>query len=585
MIERLRLSSRSLPFRIAALLALTLLPIGLISVTQTALVSKQQQERAQSALLALTADAASGEEGQIRTAIGAAKAIAATLPGLRASGWDCRESLIQLLDTSGIFSFAGYIDGNGDVVCASGGDGLNVSDEVGFKMMRDNPVTRVSIILEAPISKTAVVVTSVPILRPDGSFDGYVGVSLPHRQLFREADQLAENTLIDLITFNSDGVVLTSDGGVDSAAQRLPVGSTLQSLMRGGPSAFAGRTSSGDERIFAFVPIIDGAVYALGVWEHPDNAPWQRRLNMTNSVIFPVAMWLACLAVAFFAVQRMVIRPTRNLRARMLQFMRTRKISPMSNEATVPLELQEMNETWQRLATSVLHDEAELQNTIHAKTVLLKEVHHRVKNNLQLIASILNMKIRKSANPEAKTALAEIQQRVMSLSRVHQQLYETSTAAQVRADELLSSMISQIISGAGPEASDVHVTSSFAPLTVYPDQAVPLSLTVSELVTNALKYMGRDSDGKARLNVRLWVAEDGNAMFEITNTLRDQTTLPPCDGGSSGLGEKLIRAFVMQMEGKMTVTTENGLYSVRLCLPVAAFSDPDAHVEKDVTLI
>ena len=74
-------------------------------------------------------------------------------------------------------------------------------------------------------------------------------------------------------------------------------------------------------------------------------------------------------------------------------------------------------------------------------------------------------------------------------------------------------------------------------------------------------------------------------MFEITNTLRDQTTLPPCDGGSSGLGEKLIRAFVMQMEGKMTVTTENGLYCVRLCLPVAAFSDPDEHVEKNVTLI
>jgi len=585
LIERLRLSSRSLPFRIAALLAVTLLPIGLISVTQTVLLSRQEDERARASLLALTTDAASGEEGQIRTAIGAANAVASILPGLRASGWDCRDGLQTLLETSGIFSYAGYVDGNGDVICASDGEGLNVKDGVIFNQMRQNPVTRVSIVLDAPVSGTAVVLTSVPILQPDGTFDGYVSVSLPHRELFRNVSEMTENRLTDLITFNAEGAILTSDGGLDTAAQRLPAGHTLQSLIRSGQSAFAGRTPVGEDRIFAFVPIIDGAVYALGVWEYATTAPWVRWLSITSSLLFPVAMWLACLGVAFFAVQKMVIRPTRNLRARMLQFMRTRRIAPVSNESVIPLELQEMNETWQRLATSVLHDEAELQNTIHAKTVLLKEVHHRVKNNLQLIASILNLKIRKSGNGEVKTALGDIQQRVMSLARVHQQLYETSTSEQVRADELLESTVSQILAGAAPDASNITYSGSFAPVTVYPDQAVPLSLAVSELVTNALKYMGRDADNKAHLDVRLWTEGETTALFEITNTLRDPGTIPAGGNGDSGLGEKLIRAFVQQMEGKMTISTEGGTYRVQLRLPVAAFVEPNADGGHDVTLI
>ncbi|KAG1715362.1 putative sensor histidine kinase pdtaS [Nymphon striatum] len=138
-----------------------------------------------------------------------------------------------------------------------------------------------------------------------------------------------------------------------------------------------------------------------------------------------------------------------------------------------------MNATWQLLAESVLRDEADLHNAIHEKTVLLKEVHHRVKNNLQLIASILNMKMRKSKTPDIKAALNDIQQRVMSIARVHQKLYETSTEERVRADELLNSIVSQILDAAMLDKGEIQITQTYDPMVVYPDQAVPLTLAVS----------------------------------------------------------------------------------------------------------
>ena len=97
------------------------------------------------------------------------------------------------------------------------------------------------------------------------------------------------------------------------------------------------------------------------------------------------------------------------------------------------------------MITSVLHDEAMLEDSVHQKDVLLLEVHHRVKNNLQLIASIMNLQIRKSINPEARVMLRNLHDRVMSLATVHRELYQTSGLVDVRADELLESIVSQVL--------------------------------------------------------------------------------------------------------------------------------------------
>ncbi len=99
----------------------------------------------------------------------------------------------------------------------------------------------------------------------------------------------------------------------------------------------------------------------------------------STSLLLPLGMWIASLLVAFLSVQVMVIAPIRDLRRRMQVFRLTRRIGGVSRKLTTPSEITEMDESWQEMAESILRDEADLLNSLHQKSVLLKEVHHRVK--------------------------------------------------------------------------------------------------------------------------------------------------------------------------------------------------------------
>ncbi|MFN4102661.1 MAG: histidine kinase dimerization/phosphoacceptor domain -containing protein, partial [Pararhodobacter sp.] len=142
------------------------------------------------------------------------------------------------------------------------------------------------------------------------------------------------------------------------------------------------------------VPIIPGVVYALGSWPR-STLGWAQ----LSPILFPVLMLLVGLAVAFGAVNALVIRYIKRLKANLDEFAHSRRIVPLSSRPGLPKELAEIDQAWTQLATQLVQDEAELENMVHEKNVLLKEIHHRVKNNLQLIASIVNLKIRRATSP------------------------------------------------------------------------------------------------------------------------------------------------------------------------------------------
>ncbi|MBV7407771.1 sensor histidine kinase [Maritimibacter sp. DP1N21-5] len=572
MITTLRERSRTLTFRIAALLALALLPVGLISVATTYQLLNRTEEDLADTLLALTSDAAAEPEAAIRTATGVAKTLVSLIPVLRAEGWPCEGPLASLLRDTPELSLIAYVQADGTVACASGGQGNDLTGRPLHEEFIERPGPRVKFNLAPSISQTPVIIVSLPVIT-DGEYDGYVSASIPHRKLTPIDDTATEGRPLELITFNAEGDVLTASSGMDDVEQHIPLNRALAALAGTDEVTFAGETASGEPRLFAVVPIVPGQVFALGSWEYRSGATIGG-VSWGTSMVFPLIMWIVSLVVAFYAVQRMVIKPTRNLRARMLAFMRSRKLVEPKADPTVPAEIRDMEETWMRLAENILHDEAELYDTIHQRTVLLKEVHHRVKNNLQLIVSIVGMKMRKSNSPTIKNALADIQQRVMSIARVHQNLYETSTAERVRANELLDAIVHQILASATTGDESIETEFHFDECVVYPDQAVPLSLAVSELVTNALKHLGRpETGGPPRLTVRLACEAGGDkGVVTVCNTLGT----PFGEGAgeeSTGLGEQLVRAFASQMEAKVTRLEEDGEYHVQIEFPIQAFDD------------
>lgn len=572
MITRLKFKSQSLTFRIAMLLALALLPIGMISVHQTSLLIAETEDKKEAALLALGAEAADLELGYMQKALGVAQALAVAAPALRREGPDCNAQLREFLNVAVPMSLIAYVSSEGQVTCASSGAGQDVSGTATYKLMKDSRVPHFVPVQSAVISKADVVVVAVPVMVDDAP-DGYVVISLLHDKLSPVLERREDvDWPVSMLTFNREGAVLTSENGLANVAATLPANADLANLARIGKTVFLGTTREGEDRIFAAVPLIRGQVYALAGWDDPRNSLLHDGMNLTNSIFFPLAMWAAGLVVAFYAVQTMVIRPTRNLRARMLVFMRSRQILPLSDGVMVPLELREMDQTWQRLAESVLRDEAALHNTIHDKTVLVKEVHHRVKNNLQLIVSILNMKIRKMKSEQEKRALIDIQQRVMGIARVHQRLYDTSNPERVHADRLLRSIVDEIVASVRPDRGGLTVTQTYDEVVLYPDQAVPMALAVSELALNALKYVGAAEGEEPWLKVSLHQSGEKEARFEIANSVGENSG-EKVDG--DGLGSKLIRAFVQQIEGAAQEERSQTSFCASITFPIADFVDAD----------
>ena len=201
--------------------------------------------------------------------------------------------------------------------------------------------------------------------------------------------------------------------------------------------------------------------------------------------------------------------------------------------------------------------------------MLLKEVHHRVKNNLALISSLLSMKADATEISDARLALAESQQRVRSIALIHEQLYGTDHLDRIDfaryAQELVAEL--NVACGAAQRGISVRVESEAIELEV--NRAVPCALIMNELVTNALKHAfpGKRS-GEIRITFRK--SEPGWLELGIGD---NGVGCPQSDGGSSGksLGLGIVRILAKQLDGSIRQERGEGTRFV-LRFPVDAAS-------------
>jgi two-component sensor histidine kinase len=278
------------------------------------------------------------------------------------------------------------------------------------------------------------------------------------------------------------------------------------------------------------------------------------------TILLPVLMWIASLSVAYFAVHRLIIGHVRRLRKRMRVFSRFRRIEAEPDDAALPAELREVTETFVTMAHTIQREEAELENSLREKELLLREVYHRVRNNLQLIASMNNMQIRAAEAAETKRTLRRLQDRIMALSTIHAALYQAPALSKIRVNELVVTLARQVVAKAA-SGVEVEVKAEMSETRLYPDLAVPLALLTVEAVTNAVKHLGTPPDGSAPwIAVRLSEAE-GLVCLEIRNSVgpdvRAQET--PETGG---LGQKLIDAFTVQLGAELEIEETDDTYTL-----------------------
>lgn len=201
--------------------------------------------------------------------------------------------------------------------------------------------------------------------------------------------------------------------------------------------------------------------------------------------------------------------------------------------------------------------------SLREKETLLKEIHHRVKNNLQVTSSLLRLQAERVQDEAAKRALRESQGRIRTMALVHELLYRSKDLSSVDLGEYIRDLTRQLLRSHAVEPSIVRVESKLAPVPLPIDIAVPCGLILNELVSNALKHAfpgGRHGTIYIEL-------QPGEAFNDLV--VRDDGVGMPTDVDFSKaltLGMQLIRTLADQIDGKLVMRT-NGGTEVRIMIP------------------
>ncbi|SDD45934.1 Two-component sensor histidine kinase, contains HisKA and HATPase domains [Paracoccus isoporae] len=553
--------AKGLGFRLAALLSVAILPIGLMSLIQTMYLSGEAERSAETAIVGRTGAAAAGERALLQGALGTADALGPAVLRELNNPQACSQMLKSFVERGATYVYAGFVQLNGVSTCNSGEDARDLTGYAAYEHFIANPTTMVVPMRQGAVSRRSVVVVAQPLYR-DRELLGYVAVSLSQELLKSTHSPIYGGDSARTVTFNADGDILTADDGVvEEISGALPRNETLRSLISRGETTFADITASGEQRVFAVVSVVPGLVYALGSYSPSEAGVQGYSVTKLSAVLFAVALWAVSLGVAYYAVYRLVLRHVRELRSQMRRFAVGDRAAPPRIIEDAPTEIADMSRTFHNMVRILNRDEAALEAAIDEKTVLLKEVHHRVKNNLQLIASIISMQGRVIEHEDAKRVLRSVQDRVASLASIYKNLYQAEHLESVDADRLISEIINQMTRASGDAETSLQVDTDIEPLILQPDQAVPLTLLTNEAFTNALKYAGiPPGHDTAWVRVRLKRVDADHARLEVTNSMGDQRMVSE----GTGLGSQLIEAFAMQLEGEAKIEQDETEYTLSL---------------------
>ncbi len=195
-----------------------------------------------------------------------------------------------------------------------------------------------------------------------------------------------------------------------------------------------------------------------------------------------------------------------------------------------------------------------IRSALSEKEVLLREIHHRVKNNMQVISSLLNLQASQTQDPATKTMLEESRQRVRSIAIIHEKLYNSANLASIDFGVYLKTVADELLRTFG--RSDVSCVLDLEAIPFEIDKAIPAGLIVNELLTNALRH-AFPGGTKGTVRVRLH-ALDGD---EVELVVGDDGVGFPAGkdvAGATTMGLAIIRTLIEQMQGTLAMETSHG---------------------------
>jgi two-component sensor histidine kinase len=383
-----------------------------------------------------------------------------------------------------------------------------------------------------------------------GRFDGAMAAVIPLSSLQPDVTDPALPTGAQAALTDGEGRLITAS---DPAAFRLSGGGDVAGWVArarsDGSAVFETKDSRGQRRDYAGAALAGGDLYALLSAPAPGLLSWAR-LNPIGALLLPLGAWLTAFAAVMLLSERLFIRWLDYLERVAAIYAKGRFSVRPVQAMNAPSEIRVMARTLDEMAEAITVRDRSLTASLAEKDALMREIHHRVKNNLQIISSLLSMQQRAVADASAKAALGDTRQRISALALIYRTLYQSDDVRHADAREFLTELVGQLVAaeaGRGPMViSSVDADSLY----VDPDKLAPLALWLVEAISNAQKhaFVGRGGELKVRFRVR-----GDTSVLEVED---DGPGAP--DAQEVGVGRTLMSAFAKQLRGEAEMTPAPG---------------------------
>jgi two-component sensor histidine kinase len=558
--------------RLVLIVGIAMLAPGALAVLQ-AVSSYNNSMRYLEQTLSQAAQLAANEEVNMIAASREILTSLASNPEIQAKkGLACRRALQRSIAALDQYTGAAVIDAEGNMTCASKPlrDPVLVGDRGWFKDIQNGAPFTVSDLIVSRWLGTWGIVTAVPILQEDRTVSGAVALFISLDWLTRRFRQAAPGDESALALLDSKGEVL-SVGHPDAMQARLPPSTVIAEQLGtraepGQARTFRTRSLDGVWRLYAISPLLDGRIFVIS-GTPVLTAIGPLALQVAWGVLTPILMWALAIAVVWFGIEHMVVRWITYLERITSAYASGRHGVRPERVSAAPAEIRSLGETFSRMADLISSREVELRESLNQKELLVREIHHRVKNNLQLVMSLLNLHARRIRDPRAEEAFAEARSRINALATLHRRLYESENLQEIDLHWFIEDLCAEMRRGGLSRGKTIELLVDSPSEIIGPELAVPLGLLVTEAITNAYKHAFVDrTEGTIRVEVRrespqslILRIQDNGAGFD-----------PQGANGSDvpGLGRSLIEAFVRQLHGELKIASQDGtIVEVRFPAP------------------
>ncbi len=395
------------------------------------------------------------------------------------------------------------------------------------------------------VSGVPIIVAALPVRDERGRFAGTFSAGLDISMLTKSVATSPEAASGAIAIVSKNGQLVASD--TPTLPFNLPA-----KLENGGTGTLTSYDKS--EWVYATFALSGDELFA--VYAEPRSKILSSALaQFRAAIILPLIAIVLSLLAIWFGTNHLVIRWLNSLRQVSDAFARGNFTDNRHAFANAPVELRELSEDLHDMANVIENRTTELTDALNAKTELTREIHHRVKNNLQIVTSLLTMQASRMKGEDAQTALKQARARVVALALIHRLTYEEdsdTTQPTVAVENLLEELCKQL-RYSHRERRGVDLSSRTDDFAISADLAVPLALFIVEAVTNSYRHgFGEGESGKIELVFEL---KDNEVLLTITDNGRGYDVAVQ---ERNDMGTELMHGFAAQLNGIDTLSSKIG---------------------------